>query len=221
MQKKSLPYQFLLSYQWLIGIIISFLVCYFFIDRPLAELTASLPYGLKVFAEFIGNIFKGAFIIPFFLLLTASFYFFKPKSKLWQKFTILLSILLMNHVFLFFLKEIFGRARPYLFLEQGIYGFFYFIHQYNYLSFPSGHTLIAFSIAGFFGYIFPRYKISYMVFAIVVALSRIICQKHYLSDVIVSVYIALCSIPIIFYLIENFSALKFLKKYLKSTRESN
>lgn len=85
------------------------------------------------------------------------------------------------------LKVIFGRARPTLWFDEGIYGFspFAFPSSNYYQSFPSGHSTTLFTIAGAITCFFPRLRIMMLVFASFFAFSRVVIGAHYLSDIIV------------------------------------
>jgi membrane-associated phospholipid phosphatase len=79
------------------------------------------------------------------------------------------------------LKHLFGRARPrfmddFLFIGPTLKG--------GYDSFPSGHTAEAFCFAYILARYFPRQKILFFVYAIIVALERTEDCSHFPSDVV-------------------------------------
>jgi len=84
------------------------------------------------------------------------------------------------------LKFILGRARPKLFLQQGIYGFEFFHGHFEHAwtSFPSGHSATALSVAMTLSLLLPRFRLVFIAGAILVIASRVILCQHYLSDVI-------------------------------------
>ncbi|MGB9824417.1 MAG: phosphatase PAP2 family protein [Candidatus Hydrothermia bacterium] len=51
-------------------------------------------------------------------------------------------------------------------------------------SFPSGHSAVAFYVAGYFSGIYPKYRIPLYTWACGVALSRVYLKRHWPSDVI-------------------------------------
>jgi len=85
------------------------------------------------------------------------------------------------------LKIVFGRYRPNLFLEKGLYGFDWFHIQHNFISFPSGHAVTAFSAFAVLGHFFPKGKLIFWIIALLTAFSRVVLNAHYLSDVIAGV----------------------------------
>jgi undecaprenyl-diphosphatase len=82
------------------------------------------------------------------------------------------------------LKIIFGRARPYMWLKGDVSGFGFFRYGAKYASFPSGHTTTSTAAALAFGALFPRWRQVFLVVAVAIAVSRIVLDLHYLSDVV-------------------------------------
>jgi len=81
------------------------------------------------------------------------------------------------------LKPMIGRARPVLLDRVGVYGFHPFAYHANYNSFPSGHATTAFALAFALIALWPRGRPLLIAFAIAIALSRVMVNAHYLSDV--------------------------------------
>jgi membrane-associated phospholipid phosphatase len=81
-------------------------------------------------------------------------------------------------------KVLIGRARPTIYLKTGIYGFHGFEWDHHYHSFPSGHTLMIFTWATSLSLAFPKWRIPLFILATLLALSRVLLAKHYLSDVL-------------------------------------
>lgn len=100
----------------------------------------------------------------------ASFYLFT---------TIALSGLSVN-----LLKRLIGRARPIFYDEYGIFHFVSFAGNSRFESFPSGHatTVGAFFMA--LALLLPRHRLLFLILAIWFAMSRVIVNAHYPSDII-------------------------------------
>ncbi len=82
------------------------------------------------------------------------------------------------------LKSLFGRARPYM--NEGPLSFHPVNFDNDYHSFPSGHTIVAFSAASVISSNFRSpavYAISYSL-ATGVAMARIYKDRHWFSDVL-------------------------------------
>ncbi len=81
------------------------------------------------------------------------------------------------------LKPIIGRARPLLLDRNGVYGFLPFSFHAAHNSLPSGHATTAFALALALTALFPRGKYWFYAFAVAIAVSRVMVNAHYLSDV--------------------------------------
>jgi undecaprenyl-diphosphatase len=82
------------------------------------------------------------------------------------------------------LKIVFGRARPYVWLAGDESGFGFFRYGAKFASFPSGHTTTSVAAALAFSAVFPRGKPAFLAAALLIAISRMVLESHYLSDVI-------------------------------------
>lgn len=83
------------------------------------------------------------------------------------------------------LKCLIGRARPVQLDQFGLYGF----RPWNWTearwhSLPSGEATTAFAVAAALIVLFPRYRILWWVFAVVMAASRVMVNAHYLADIV-------------------------------------
>jgi len=82
------------------------------------------------------------------------------------------------------LKVILGRARPIMLLREGVYGFEPLSHiEFLWNSMPSGHTTTAFAVAFSLAHLYPKGNILWLFYACLLALSRVMVNAHYLSDV--------------------------------------
>lgn len=82
------------------------------------------------------------------------------------------------------LKRAIGRARPEMFDAAGTLGFQPILNGYAYESFPSGHTTTAFAAAMVLGFLAPRWFVVGLVYAVGIAVSRLVVGAHYPSDVL-------------------------------------
>jgi membrane-associated phospholipid phosphatase len=82
------------------------------------------------------------------------------------------------------LKIVFGRARPYVWLAGDDSGFGFFRYGAKFASFPSGHTTTSIAAALALSAVFPRRRPLFLLAALLIGLSRIVLDAHYLSDVI-------------------------------------
>ena len=162
---------------------------YIYIDRVVACKFYYMDRDtIKDFFHFITRFGKSEwYLIPSILL----FWYFKSHNMR-ERAKRAIYIFWVNTVAgvgVVFIKFIFGRARPKMFFEESCYGFNWFEVSHKLTSFPSGHTITAFSTAFAMGYIFPKYRYIFLITALLIAFSRVIGTNHFVSDVIFSIYL--------------------------------
>ena len=89
------------------------------------------------------------------------------------------------------LKPLVGRTRPKLLFQNDLFTFHPFSHGFVWTSFPSGHTTTAFAVAAALSLLFPKGRFFFMLYAVLVGLSRIMVTAHYPSDVMAGALIGL------------------------------
>jgi membrane-associated phospholipid phosphatase len=81
-------------------------------------------------------------------------------------------------------KYLLGRYRPALLFQQGLYGFHYLSHEFLMHSTPSGHATRCFVFVTACSLIFRRLTPIFILLGLLVCLSRLALEFHYLSDVL-------------------------------------
>ncbi len=112
---------------------------------------------------------------------------FQPKplwSRMWRYGTFVFIPAAVVGISALLLKNMIGRARPYVFDTEGPFSFSPFAFENNFAGFPSGHTTMAFAFATMLAILFPRLAIPAFAFAILAGFSRMAVNAHYLGDVI-------------------------------------
>lgn len=173
-------------------------LAFLLIDKPLAVYLKGLELGRRLFwLVWITNLGLGGtyFIALLFLALFFRFVMRNPASEsaawfLWLCVTISSGICLG-------LKIMLGRARPDLWFQDQLYGFYGLHWHAPYWSLPSGHTTTVMAFVFAAGILFPRYAYALMAAGIVIAMSRILLVHHYLSDVLVAGYLAFIEVGLI------------------------
>lgn len=81
------------------------------------------------------------------------------------------------------LKQAIGRTRP--FLSNGL-GTWHLQpwSGFDHASMPSGDVCNAAALAMALTLLFPRYRLAFAAFAVLIALGRLVSERHYLSDVL-------------------------------------
>ncbi len=98
------------------------------------------------------------------------------------------------------IKPILGRGRPVELTQEGFYAFHPISLAARWNSMPSGHATAAVTVALVIARRFRRLCIPAFVFGFVMALSRIMVNAHYLSDVIAGGVVGFLTIKLILWL---------------------
>lgn len=94
-------------------------------------------------------------------------------------------------LFVTIVKRFIGRARPYVSEITNPYSYDPFAWKASYASLPSGHATNAFAAAVAIGAIWPKARLPMWIFALVIAISRVVVNAHFPSDVIVGAFVGL------------------------------
>jgi undecaprenyl-diphosphatase len=193
--------------KWIAIIILSLcsiltVISYYYWDIPLTIYCKRLGRSVLDIAEFVT--IWGESRWYYMILVPAFIYFwFLAKNKLWSKRIIFIFISISaSGLINMLVKWLAGRHRPSM-LEKGFFGFNYFGVGYELTSFPSGHTVMAFSLAAAVSILFPRLSIPAFIAAVSIGISRILITSHYLSDVIVGAGIGILSTMIVKYFFDR------------------
>ena len=115
--------------------------------------------------------------------LGAFFFWRKNKPALFTTLSVWLT-LVFTEAAVQVVKVFFGRPRPYLFPDQ--YQFQWFEFAYDLRAFPSGHTATAVALAFMLSQLFPRYRLLFIFMGASVAMTRLMLERHWLADVLLS-----------------------------------
>ncbi|MDR3450582.1 MAG: phosphatase PAP2 family protein [Alphaproteobacteria bacterium] len=171
---------------------------FFFADRPLALAVHNLDASHHALIEFFRSITdygKSAWYLwPCGVTVIATAFLVRGKDVP-QHYRQLCGYIGVRAFFLFatiavsgltadLIKPVLARARPILWLRDGVYGFSPFTSGSVWASMPSGHTTTVFTLACALTVLYPRGRIIWFAYALVLAASRIMVDAHYLSDVV-------------------------------------
>jgi membrane-associated phospholipid phosphatase len=165
-------------------------ISYFYLDLPIAVYFNHLAGTAPFIYHFFSVITHFGLPYPYFIfagLLIIAGLFIKNKQLIFSGVYIFLSIIIALYI-CDLIKRLTGRARPILYFNDHLYGFYFWQHQNNLWSFPSGHTTLAFTVATAFSLLYPRWWGLFFCLAFLVGISRIIITMHYLSDVMAGFY---------------------------------
>jgi membrane-associated phospholipid phosphatase len=99
--------------------------------------------------------------------------------------------LALGHLLVFLLKQGFARLRPSELARGGGYGFADPFSGEPFTSLPSSHAFTAFAMAAAFSRLQPELRAVFFGAAMLVAVQRMLTQHHFLSDIFVSLFLAL------------------------------
>lgn len=132
------------------------------------------------------------------LFLLALFFRYVYRKREYEAYSWFLWLcVLLPNVICLALKVGLGRARPELWFEKQLYGFYGFHLKSTYWSFPSGHTTTMMGLTLGLTVLFPRGGYWFILLGLLASISRIILVKHYLSDVLMAAYLALVEIGVL------------------------
>ena len=82
------------------------------------------------------------------------------------------------------IKWVVGRGRPFVGGEANAFNFMHFAGTEAYASFPSGHAITSFALAFAVSAVWPRTRPAMIVYAVLIAISRLVLLAHHPSDVV-------------------------------------
>ena len=82
------------------------------------------------------------------------------------------------------IKWVVGRGRPFVGGEANAFNFSHFAGTEAYASFPSGHAITSFALAFAVSAVWPRARAVMVVYAVLIAISRLVLLAHHPSDVV-------------------------------------
>jgi len=88
-------------------------------------------------------------------------------------------------------KWIVGRGRPFVGGEANVFNFRHFGGTEAFASFPSGHAITGFALAFAVSALWPQARLVMIVYAIAIALSRLVLLAHHPSDVVAGALVGL------------------------------
>ena len=100
------------------------------------------------------------------------------------RFTFLFAAIALPSLFVTVIKRLIGRARPFVGGEADPFQYLPLVWRSEYASLPSGHATTAFAALIAVGLVWPRLRMVMWVYALIIALSRVVVLAHHPSDVV-------------------------------------
>ncbi len=164
------------------------------LDRPTIMAVAGLPeWVVHLFNELTDYGTSDWFLIPIGLALATIAVLASPAlSHAGQLVTVALTVRLgfvfaaiaLPGLFVTIVKRLIGRARPFIGGDADPFHYMPFIWRPDYASLPSGHATNVFAALVAVGLVWPRSRGIMAVYALIIAVSRVVVLAHHPSDVI-------------------------------------
>lgn len=175
---------------WLSMLLCAMLAAFSFVS---ADVELSMPFypvvndSLTQMSKWATLLARGAMYFVLLFVLWVYFRFVGQKLLAARMTGLLLTVLAVNYSLCGILKTLIGRARPILYFDEQVSGFYGPGFNDNFWSFPSGHVTIIFSLAFFLYWLRP--KMAWLVFplAFIIALTRVVLLQHYASDIFATI----------------------------------
>jgi membrane-associated phospholipid phosphatase len=180
------------------------ILSFFYLDKPLANYFLHLDLGTNLsIISLITKLGLGIFYLPTFFLLILFFRYIRVNPQWEARAQFLFLCVGLPAIICVFLKIILGRARPDMLFVGQLYGFYGFQMNSYFWSLPSGHTTTIMGTVLGLGILFPRYFYALIIAGLTIAFSRVLLFYHYLSDVLIAIYLTLLEIGCLLWLIRR------------------
>lgn len=175
-----------------LGIIIASILSFLFLDEPLAHFLAhASPLVINIFTVITHSIIIIWILVALCILDLLIKWQRGSKEIIGSSSFILAASVFSAWIGAHILKFLFGRYRPELLFTNGLYGFSFFSCSYAEMSFPSAHAATSLAFMTVLSKTKPKYKVVWIILAILLSASRLILNEHYLSDVLWGGYIGI------------------------------
>jgi membrane-associated phospholipid phosphatase len=170
-----------------------------FADAPLAAASKQLPHWLHSAFAFMTDFGKsGWFLWPTGIVLVAIAMVTSPALAPLSRLVLaaiavrtgfLFAAIAVPSLFSSIIKRVIGRARPFVGTEIDPFLYGQLVWRADYASMPSGHATTAFAAAIAVGLLWPRLRPLMLIYALMIAVSRVVLDAHYLSDVVAGAFV--------------------------------
>jgi membrane-associated phospholipid phosphatase len=172
-------------------------ICIRYFDQSLAVFVGGLSIRSSIWHELTADIPDTLLVFVCIITIFAfAGYLARIKKGLYDEnarfFRLIMYAVPVSYIVKSLLKFVFGRikTREWLISPES-YGFHWFQGGGIFGGFPSGHMAVFTALTMALWRFYPRHRIIYAVFLLVLALSLIATNYHFLSDVIAGAYLGI------------------------------
>jgi membrane-associated phospholipid phosphatase len=154
-----------------------------------------LPIGLvDTFNEITDFGQSGWFLVPLAILIALTLLASPAAGRIGKlvlaslgvRFGYLFLAIALPGLFVTIVKRLIGRVRP---SDSGPFAYMPWSWRHEYASLPSGHSTTAFAAAVAIAALWPRARIPMLIYAVIIAASRVIITAHFVSDVVAAAFV--------------------------------
>ena len=167
-----------------------------FLDARGVRFAHGLPSGVvDTFNEITDFGQSGWFLVPLAILIALTIVLATPAAgrvgslvlaSLGVRFGYLFLAIALPGLFVAIVKRLIGRVRP---SDSGPFAYVPWSWRHEYASLPSGHSTTAFAAAVAIAALWPRARIPMLIYAAIIAASRVIITAHFVSDVVAAAFV--------------------------------
>ena len=180
------------------------IVSYFFADKTIALFMHQLHNPILLnSAQLITSLGVATYYIIFSLLIFLTTKFIWKKPKIASKSLFIFLAIVVPGITCDIIKFIVSRARPTELFHHNLYGFYFFHFKYNMWSFPSGHATVIAGLMMAASILWPRIWPGFLLVMLLVAASRVVITAHYVSDVMIGLYLGTIMTIYIYHILHN------------------
>jgi membrane-associated phospholipid phosphatase len=176
------------------------------VDAGASRAVQRLPVWIIDLFDFVTDFGKGAWVLwPLGLLYLALAALPRPVTPISQ--AVLASVMVragflfaaigLSGLFASLIKNMIGRARPGTGGQIDPFLFDPFHWAPSFASLPSGHATTAFAALAAIGALFPRARTALLIYAVVIAMSRVVLRSHYVSDVMAGAVVGIVGVILV------------------------
>jgi len=182
-----------LSHVYLLISILGIMIgCYFYVDLWIANIVHAYPSLHHAYLLEALSLFGSWPVMLSAIIILYGIGRFLWRNTTFRRITSQIGItLIVSNLIVATAKITLGRARPPLWFDNDLYGFYGPTLLKNFWSFPSGHAVTVMSIVWSLCLLCSRYRFLWLFLGLLVISTRILLLRHYLSDVIASTYISM------------------------------
>src|SRR6187399_2876138 len=138
---------------------------------------------------------SGWFLVPLAILIVFASALATPVAgrtgslvlaSLAMRFGYLFCAIAAPGLFVTVVKRLIGRVRP---SDVGPFAYAPWSWRHEYASLPSGHSTTAFAAAVAIAALWPRARIPMLIYAVIIAVSRVVITAHFVSDVVAAAFV--------------------------------